>query len=92
MIPVGFAANCNNMLIHILSTPTVSLRMPRRPTMPEYVRFDSLKKYLETMEKARKLDHIAILIDNFPGRPKYLQIMEAINLLKEIERIVKEAT
>ena len=44
------------------------------------------------LEKARKLDHIADLISAFPGKQKYPQIMEAINLLREIEGIVKEAT
>ena len=44
------------------------------------------------LEKARKLDHIAILISTFPGKQKYPQIMEAINLLRKIEGIVKEAT
>ena len=54
---------------------------------------DSILSLLASeFEKARKLDHIAILIDNFPGRPKYPQIMEAINLLRKIEGIVKEAT
>jgi hypothetical protein len=44
------------------------------------------------LEKARKYERIANLISAFPGKQKYPQIMEAINLLREIEGIVKEAT
>ena len=54
------------------------------------VRREILSLLAREREKARKYDYIANLISTFPGKQKYPQIMEAINLLRRIEGIVKE--